>query len=299
MNYPETFDEYPMRINAQAIRDTVAKSGEDEAVATVAIAIAAYANGKGVAFPSLDTIADQTGYTPQEASCYAHRGAAIGMFGIRKAKAKGAKYAHNVYTFAKNLIRKTSDIRSSHFIANVKKWRAEGKDVAQAIKKKARQSLNTLTAKAEKMAQLFQDRPELLDDPERAAELAGVADNPDVSDSTLEPESSQSVPSEMAAPVHTAPIAWENGGETWDNAPTSAEPPTEQQPTPTTSARIAALFGIPGPSHLTKTSTPAPYVPNLSDDPLPLYYQEQIAPATVDHSWRENVPGYQKNAATV
>ena len=216
MNYPETFDEYPMRINAQAIRDTVAKYGEDEAVATVAIAIAAYANGKGVAFPSLDTIADQTGYTPQEASCYAHRGAAIGMFGIRKAKAKGAKYAHNVYTFAKNLIRKTSDIRSSHFIANVKKWRAEAKDVAAAVidhaHAAAKKALDSLTEKAAKMAAVFQEQPELLESPEQAAQAAGIVETEPIS----EPTQWEDAPAE--------PVAWENGDAITGTLPASSAP---------------------------------------------------------------------------
>lgn len=270
MNYPETFDEYPMRINAQAIRDTVAKYGEDEEVATVAIAIAGYANGKGVAFPGVDLIADEIDFTVQEVSCYAHRAAAIGIFAMRKVKAKGAKYAHNVYTFAKNLIRKTSDIRSSHFIANVKKWRAEGRDVAQAIKKRARKSIDDLTAKAEKMAQLFQDRPDLMDDPERAAQLAGVADNPNVSDV-------------MPQPVE--PVEWENGA-TWD-APAETLPAPKMDHT----ATLAALFGISAPVDVKPVKTD----PNtLDDSPLPLYMQNTDKPAA--HSWRRHVPGYEEKA---
>lgn len=265
MNYPETFDEYPLHVNVQAIRETVAKYGEDEAVATVAIAIAGYANSKGVAFPSLDLIGGEIGFTIQEVSSYAHRGAAIGMFAICKAKAKGAKYAHNVYRFAKNFIRKTADIRSSHFIANVKKWRAEGRDVAQAIKKKARRSLDALTAEAEKMAQLFQQKPELMDDQEQSAELAGVAENtaaPDVSDA-------------MPQPVHTEPVRWENGA-TWADA--STEPMLKPTTAPT--ATIAALFGTP---------QPVDAEPGEAEPTRPRVYA----------SWRDRVPAEYKEKAAV
>lgn len=257
MNYPETLDEYALHVNVQAIRETVAKYGEIEQVATVAIAIAGYANAKGVAFPGLDRLARETGFTVQEVSRYAHRAAAIGILTIRRSK------GHNVYRFAKNLIRKTADIRSSHFIANVKKWRAEGRDVAQAIKKKARQSLDALTAEAEKMAQLFQNRPELMDDPEQAAELAGVADNtaaPDVSDA-------------MPEPVRTEPVRWENGA-TWDDMPTEPMP----KPTTAPTATIASLFGTPQPVNVK---------PGKTEATRPRVYA----------SWRDRVPAEYKKAA--
>ena len=257
MNYPETLDEYALHVNVQAIRETVAKYGEIEQVATVAIAIAGYANSKGVAFPGLDTIASETGFTVQEVSRFAHRAAAIGILTIRRSK------GHNVYRFAKNLIRKTADIRSSHFIANVKKWRAEGRDVAQAIKKRARRSLETLTAEAEKMAQLFQQKPELMDDPEQAAELAGVADNP----------SNSSVSDAMPQPVRTEPVQWENGA-TWADAPTEPMP----EPTTAPTATVASLFGI---------SEPVDVKPGKTEATRPRVYA----------SWRDRVPAEYKKAA--
>ena len=254
MNYPETFDEYPLHVNVQATRETVAKYGEIEQVATVAIAIAGYANAKGVAFPGLDTIARETGFTVQEASRYAHRAAAIGLLTIRRSK------GHNVYHLAKNLIRKTADVRSAHFIANVKKWRAECRDVAQAIKKKARRSLDALTAEAEKMAQLFQKKPELLDNPERAADLAGVAVR------TAAPDVSDAMP-EL--------VRWENGA-TWADALT--EPMSKPTTAPT--ATLARLFGI---------SEPLGVKPGKTEATQPRVFA----------SWRDRVPAEYKQKAAV
>lgn len=289
MDYPEVIDYSPLHIDAQALRERIAKYGDDPELEKVAFAIATYANPCGVAFPGLQLLSDLTGLDWKVVSVKAHLLQSAGALTIRRVKSKGAEYSHNVYTFVKKIVRKSADVTSAHFIANVKKWRAEGRDVAQAIKKKARQSLDTLTAKAEKMAQLFQERPELMDDPERAAQIAGVADNPsmpNVSDAMGEPV--ESVPSEMDAPAHTAPITWENG-ESWDSVPTEPMP----KPSTAATATLARLFGIPEPSAV----KPVPSGP-LDNSPLPLYYQQQeTATATVEHTWRDNVPGYEEKAA--
>lgn len=273
MNYPEVIDYAPLHINAQALRKAIEKY-DDPKMETVAFAIASYADPRGVAFPGLELLSRITGYTIQEVSRYAHWLQAAGVLVIGRVKAQGAEHAHNVYRFAKSFIRRVADVTSAHFIANVKKWRAEGRDVAQAIKKKARQSLDTLTEKAEKMAALFQDRPELMDDPERAAEIAGVADNP-----------SNSSVSDAAQPVQTDPVEWENGA-TWDA-------PAETLPAPKTNhtATLAALFGISAPVDVKPVQTePIP----LDKSPLPLYMQNTDKPAA--HSWRRHVPGYEEKA---
>ena len=123
-------------------------------------------------------------------------------------KATGAKYAHNVYKFVKNLVRKTADVTSAHFIENVKKWRAEAEDVAAAVKKKAADAVKDLGAQAARLAAIFADKPELMDAPEQAAKLAGV------------PDSTPTAPE----PVHTSPVEWEDG-DTWEDAPAEPAPP--------------------------------------------------------------------------
>lgn len=208
MEYPKVIDENPLHIDAKALHEAVNRYYDDPIGDRVALAIASYANSNGVAFPGFDLLAELTGYTYEQISRAIHRLQALGILTIKRRRSKGAERAHNVYKFCKRLIRKVVDICSAHFIANVEKWRAEGKDVAQAIKKRARKSIDDLTAKAEKMAQLFQERPELMDTPEQAARIAGAAETPE----TLE-ILAVSQPTEWESFGDAAPVAWEDGAQ--------------------------------------------------------------------------------------
>lgn len=211
-DYPEVIDYAPLHINAQALRKQIAKYGDDPELEKVAFAIATYANPRGVAFPGLVTLSRITGLDWKVVSTKAHLLQSAGAMSIRRVKSKGAENYHNVYTFVKKIVRKSADVTSAHFIANVEKWRAEGRDVAQAIKKRARKSIDDLTAKAEKMAQLFQARPELMDDPERAAQAAGIVETEPIS----EPREWEDVSAD--------PVAWENGDATTETLPASSAP---------------------------------------------------------------------------
>lgn len=218
MEYPKVIDENPLHIDAKALHEAVNRYYDDPIGDRVALAIASYADSTGVAFPGVDLLVELTGYTKEEVSRAAHRLQALGILTITRRRRKGAPHAHNVYKFCKRLIRKVIDICSAHFIANVEKWRAEGRDVAQAIKKKAHKAIDDLTAKAEQLAALFQDRPELMDDPERAAELAGVAETPETAEI---PAVSQ--PTEWESFEDAAPVAWEDSAQAGPATPSAVQ----------------------------------------------------------------------------
>lgn len=242
MEYPKVIDENPLHIDAQALHEAVNRYYDDPIGDRVALAIAGYANSNGVAFPGFELLAELTGYTYEQISRATHRLQALGILKITRRRSKGAKYAHDVYKFCKRLIREVIDVCSAHFIANVEKWRAEGRDVAQAIKKKARQSLDALTAKAEKMAALFAEKPELMEEPEQAAQIAGVAGTPE----TVEiPAVSE--PSEWESFDNPAPVAWEDSVRT-EPEPVRTEPvqvqaaPPEPPQTETEPLRVYASW---------------------------------------------------------
>lgn len=175
MDYPEVLDYSPLHVDAAKLHKLCQRFGAyADAVEKVGLAIAGYANQNGESFPSLKLIARLTGFTIQEVSRYAHWLQAAGFLVIRKVKAAGARYAHNVYKIAKSFIHRTADVTSAHFIGNLQKWKAKASDVAAAVKEKARAAVDTVVEQAAKMAALFQDRPELMESPAQAAALAGI-----------------------------------------------------------------------------------------------------------------------------
>ena len=211
MEYPKVIDENPLHIDAKALHEAVNRYYDDPIGDRVALAIASYANSNGEAFPGFPLLAELTGYTYEQISRATHRLQALGILTIKRRRSKGAEHAHDVYKFCKRLIRKVIDICSAHFIANVKKWRAEAKDVAAAVidhaHAAAKKALDSLTEKAAKMAAVFQEQPELLESPEQAAQAAGQA--PAVAG---------------YAPAPAEPVAWENGDAITGTLPASSAP---------------------------------------------------------------------------
>lgn len=226
MHYPEVIDYSPLHIDAQKLHKVCARYGADaDALETVGLAIAGHANPWGDAFPGLALLSELTGYTIQEVSRLAHILQSAGVFIIRKVKSAGARYAHNVYHFAKSFIRRVADVNSAHFIGNLQKWKAAASDVAAAVKTKARAALDNLSEQAAKMAAVFQEKPELMDAPEQATQTAGIAETPE----TLEiPAVSQ--PSEWESFGSVAPVVWE-GAQAMPEPTTRPEPVQAETPT--------------------------------------------------------------------
>ena len=216
MEYPKVIDENPLHIDAKALHEAVNRYYDDPIGDRVALAIASYANSNGEAFPGFPLLAELTGYTYEQISRATHRLQALGILTIKCRRSKGAEHAHDVYKFCKRLIRKVIDICSAHFIANVKKWRAEAKDVAAAVldhaHAAAKKALDSLTEKAAKMAAVFQEQPELLESPEQAAQAAGIVETEPIS----EPTQWEDAPAE--------PVAWENGDAITGTLPASSAP---------------------------------------------------------------------------
>lgn len=271
-DYPKDIDDCPLHIDAEKLREAVEKYYEDPIGVKVALAIATFADSKGLAFPSVKRLSEMTGCTWQEVSKAAGRLQALGILTIQRRRFKNSQHSHNEYRFVKKFVRKVADIRSSHFLGNVQKWKAKAQDVATAVvdhavktvggkvKQVARGVSNASSANAaepasvepvqekpvqpvpapaepateaaiaqaepapiedwgstssfpeadtsvewdyvsekdmDKMFQVFDAHPELVDDPVKAAEMAGVV-FPDMKVSkAIEP---------LSAPVQPAPV---------------------------------------------------------------------------------------------
>lgn len=235
-DYPQDIDDCPLHIDAEKLREAVEKYYEDPIGVKVASAIASFADSKGLAFPSVSRLSDMTGYTWQEVSKAVGRLQALGVLTVTRRRFKNSQHCHNEYRFVKKFVRKVADIRSSHFLGNVLKWKAKAEDVATAVVDhavktvggKVKQVASAMSASApvaepvsvepvqekpvqpvpapaepatvedwgstssfpeaddsvewdyvseqdmDKMFRVFDAHPELVDDPVKAAEMAGV-----------------------------------------------------------------------------------------------------------------------------
>ena len=132
-DYPQDIDDCPLHIDAEKLREAVEKYYEDPIGVKVALAIATFADSKGLAFPSVKRLSDMTGFTWQEVSKAVGRLQALGILTIQRRRFKNSQHCHNEYRFVKKFVRKIADIRSSHFLGNVLKWKAKAQDVATAV----------------------------------------------------------------------------------------------------------------------------------------------------------------------
>lgn len=132
-DYPQDIDDCPLHIDAEKLREAVEKYYEDPIGVKVALAIATFADSKGLAFPSVSRLSEMTGCTWQEVSKAVGRLQALGVLTIQRRRFKNSQHCHNEYRFVKKFVRKVADLRSSHFLGNVLKWKAKAQDVATAV----------------------------------------------------------------------------------------------------------------------------------------------------------------------
>ena len=132
-DYPQDIDDCPLHIDAEKLREAVEKYYEDPIGVKVALAIATFADSKGLAFPSVKRLSEMTGFTWQEVSKAVGRLQALGILTIQRRRFKNSQHCHNEYRFVKKFVRKVADLRSSHFLGNVLKWKAKAQDVAKAV----------------------------------------------------------------------------------------------------------------------------------------------------------------------
>lgn len=132
-DYPQDIDDCPLHIDAEKLREAVEKYYEDPIGVKVASAIATFADSKGLAFPSVSRLSEMTGCTWQEVSKAVGRLQALGILTVQRRRFKNSQHSHNEYRFVKKFVRKVADLRSSHFLGNVQKWKAKAQDVATAV----------------------------------------------------------------------------------------------------------------------------------------------------------------------
>lgn len=284
--------------------------------------IAQFANRQGRAFTTEKAIAERLGRRREEVSKSVNRLKEKGFLTITQAKKGLDRHPRNVYRIAKRFLRRHPDKRSPHYSAEKwRRWCEIGKKRAITIalrKKQAAQAAavtvrDTAAAMAGKrpttasaspltpaqarearqqrgggfaaigsaLAGLFKATP---------AAAATVTDTyktelqrrGDIAQQLRQNEARQAAqqaatvlaiehPQQMAAPMVIALTV----------------PPMKQD-------RAAASQSQPEPV----STASEPYGPNLSDEPLPIYYQQQET-ATATHSWRDNVPAaYRHETAT-
>lgn len=148
-DYPQDIDDCPLHIDAEKLREAVEKYYEDPIGVKVALSIATFADSKGLAFPSVSRLSEMTGFTWQEVSKAAGRLQALGILTIQRRRFKNSQHSHNEYRFVKKFVRKVADLRSSHFLGNVLKWKAKAQDVATAVVDHA---VKTVGGKVKQMA---------------------------------------------------------------------------------------------------------------------------------------------------
>lgn len=149
-DYPQEIDDNPLHIDAGKLIEAVEKYYADPIGVKVALAIATFADGKGLAFPSVSRLSDMTGYTWTEVSKAVGRLQALGILTIQRRRFKNSRHSHNEYRFVKKFVRKVADIRSSHFLGNVQKWKAKAADVAAAVVDHAVKAVGVATGMTEK-----------------------------------------------------------------------------------------------------------------------------------------------------
>lgn len=169
-DYPQESDDYPLHIDAEKLMEAVEKYYEDPIGVKVALAIATFADSKGLAFPGVSRLSDMTGCTWTEVSKAVGRLQALGILTVKRRRFKNSKHCHNEYRFAKQFVRKTADIRSSHFLGNVLKWKAKAEDVAKAVVDHAQRAVGVVKDTAEKLVKPAEPVPAPVE--EKSAEPA-------------------------------------------------------------------------------------------------------------------------------
>lgn len=190
-DYPQDIDDCPLHIDAEKLREAVEKYYEDPIGVKVALAIATFADSKGLAFPSVKRLSDMTGFTWQEVSKAVGRLQALGILTIQRRRFKNSQHSHNEYRFVKKFVRKVADIRSSHFLGNVLKWKAKAQDVATAVVDHA---VKTVGGKVKQVASVMS-----------ASAAGGVKDASSASTASVRDASNAAEPASVE-PVQEKPV---------------------------------------------------------------------------------------------
>ena len=272
-DYPQEIDDRPLHIDAEKLAQAVEQYYEDPIGVKVALAIATFADSRGLAFPGIQRLSDMTGYTWTEVSKAVGRLQALGILTIKRRRFQNSKHSHNEYRFRKDFVHRIADKCSSHFLPNVQKWKAKAKDVAAAVVRHASDTVvNTVSDMASKIAAVVQTHPgkeeEFLANPQKAAQLAGFTVD-SVKPSDLVPEPVVPVPETVnPEPVgdwtspHQAntPIEWENATDPLD-APSGVKQETNLETLP------ANTVSAVGSANTTNTQPMQNVQTNMADAP--------------------------------
>lgn len=291
--------------------------------------ISQFANRQGRSFTTEKAIAERTGIRREEVSKSVNRLKEKGFLTITQEKKGLDRHPRNVYYIAKRFLRRHPDKRSPHYSAE--KWRrwceiGKKRAITIALKKKqaaeaafvtVRDTAAAIAGKQAASAKASQPVP-LTPSQAKAARqqrgggfatlgsaLAGLfratpaaAATPAVTDTyemelqrrgeiaqTLQQNEARQA-KQQAATVMAIQLPQQQAV---PMIATLAVPPMTQD-------RAAASQSQPEPV----STASKQYETDLSDEPLPDYYQQQQEPAaaTVEHTWRDNVPGYRHKTAT-
>ena len=114
--------EHPMFVNLPLALTAFSDYPGNSTDRSVFAVIAQYANRRGVAWPTLRTVAAAIGKTAVEVCRSVHRLAEKGFLKISQALKKNDRHPRNVYKIARRFLRRQPDVMSSHYIAA--KWKA-------------------------------------------------------------------------------------------------------------------------------------------------------------------------------
>lgn len=142
--------EHPLFVNLQRARAAFSDYPGNATDRAVFVVIAQYANRRGVAWPTLRTVAAVIGKTAVEVCRSVHRLAEKGFLKISQALKKNDRHPRNVYKIARRFLRRQPDAMSSHYIAA--KWKAKAADVAANIQKHVTNAADALKSRAEQIA---------------------------------------------------------------------------------------------------------------------------------------------------
>lgn len=289
----------------------------------VFVDISQFANRQGRAFTTEKAIAERTGLRREEVSKSVNRLKEKGFLTITQAKKGLDRHPRNVYHIAKRFLRRHPDKRSPHYSAE--KWRhwceiGKKRAITIALKKKqAAQAAfvtvrDTAAAMAGKHAASPSQAVPLTPSQAKAARqqrgggfaaigsaLAGLFGATPAAAATV----TDTYTTELQRRGEIAQTLRQNEArQAAQQAATVMAIELPQQAAapmvatlavpPMTQNRAAARASQPEPV----STAPKQYEPDLSPEPLPIYYQQQET-ATANHSWRDNVPAaYRHDAAS-
>ena len=322
--------EHPLFVNLPLAMEAFSDYPGNSIDRRVFVDISQFANRDGRSFTTEKAIAARTGLRREEVSKSVNRLKEKGFLTITQAKKGLDRHPRNVYYIAKRFLRRHPDKRSPHYSAE--KWRrwceiGKKRAITIALKKKqaAQAAFVTVRDTAARMAakhpaSASPSQPVQLT-PAQASQarqqrgggfaafgsvLAGLFGATPAAAAT--PAVTDAYVTELQRRGEIAQTLREN--EARKQAAQAAAVMAIQMPQQTAAPMVATLAVSPMTQDITaaRASQPEPvstaskpYETDLSDEPLPDYYQQQepATATTANHSWRDNVPGYRHETATV